>query len=304
MNDSVESINQKRVKYMLEFIDSQLAHWPLARDNYQALGRTERRSIQLGDLTVGIQHNPARIVSTAAKTDAKSIAERPCFLCSKNRPPMQVGIEITEGWELLLNPYPIFPTHFTIVCKTHAPQEGFPLDMVCMSEKLPGHTVFFNGKHAGASCPDHLHCQAVKTHELPLMRLIENKHTLKYGRIATPDTLCLDTPFAFVSLIITPDLEGMSELAGIESTIGTEYIKHGRFNAFVWIDSGGLLRICIVRRAAHRPSCYGSEVGQHLISPGCIDMAGVLITPLKKDYDTLTEEEVRSIYKECSVKLF
>ena len=149
---------------MLEFIDGQLAEWPLARENYQALGKTERRSLQLGDLIVGIQHNPARIVSTGAKTDAKSLAERPCFLCKKNRPPQQVGINIAEGWELLLNPYPIFPTHFTIVSTSHRPQEGFPLDMVTMAEKLPGHTVFFNGKLSGASCPDHLHCQAVKTH--------------------------------------------------------------------------------------------------------------------------------------------
>ena len=89
---------------MLEFIDGQLAEWPLARDNYQALGRTERRSMQLGDLIVGIQHNPARIVSTGAKTDAKSLAERPCFLCERNRPPQQVGMKIAEGWELLLNP--------------------------------------------------------------------------------------------------------------------------------------------------------------------------------------------------------
>ncbi len=284
---------------MLEFIDSQLEEWPLARENYQALGKTERRSMQLGDLTVGIQHNPARIVSTAAKTDAKTLAERPCFLCAKNRPPQQVGFEIADGWELLLNPYPIFPTHFTIVSTTHQPQEGLPLDMVTMAERLPGHTVFFNGKRAGASCPDHLHCQAVKTHELPLMQLIEKKHCLEAGRVASHKSLNLDMPFGFVSIIITPDLDGMSELAAIEDTIGKEYIKEGKLNAFVWIDSDGLLRICAVRRPMHRPSCYGSEEGKHLISPGCIDMTGVLIAPLKKDYDELTEEDVRKIYSEC-----
>lgn len=284
---------------MLEFIDSQLEEWPLARENYQALGKTERRSMQLGDLTVGIQHNPARIVSTAAKTDAKTLAERPCFLCAKNRPPQQVGFEIADGWELLLNPYPIFPTHFTIVSTTHQPQEGLPLDMVTMAERLPGHTVFFNGKRAGASCPDHLHCQAVKTHELPLMQLIEKKHSLEAGRVASHKSLNLDMPFGFVSIIITPDLDGMSELAAIEDTIGKEYIKEGKLNAFVWIDSDGLLRICAVRRPMHRPSCYGSEEDKHLISPGCIDMTGVIIAPLKKDYDELTEEDVRKIYSEC-----
>lgn len=271
----------------------------MARDNYQALGRTERRSMLLGDLTVGIQHNPARIVSTAAKTDAKTLAERPCFLCKKNRPPQQVGIEIAEGWELLLNPFPIFPTHFTIVSKEHKPQEGFPLDMVTMAERLPGHTVFFNGKQAGASCPDHLHCQAVKTHELPLMQLIEKKHNLDFGNVATHKSLGLDVPFGFISIIITPDSEGMSVLASMEEIIGKKHIADGKINAFVWIDANGLLRICAVRRNMHRPSCYGKEEGQHMISPGCIDMTGVLIAPMKKDYDELTEEDIREIYHEC-----
>lgn len=284
---------------MLEFIDSQLTEWALARENYQALGQTERRSMKMGDLTVGIQHNPARIVSTAAKTDSKTIAQRPCFLCKKNRPPQQVGIEIAEGWELLVNPYPIFPTHFTIVSKEHQPQEGFPLDMVVMAERLPGHTVFFNGKQSGASCPDHLHCQAVKTHELPLMLLIENRHGIESGRVATHESLGLDVPFGFTSVIITPDLDGMSELASIENTIGKYYINEGKLNVFVWIDKNGMLRICSVPRKKHRPLCYGNDEGQHLISPGCIDMAGVIIAPLKKDYEELTIEDVRKIYSEC-----
>lgn len=289
---------------MIDFIDSQLIGWQLARENYQALGRTERRSLQLGDLTVGIQHNPARIVSTGAKTDAKTLAERPCFLCQNNRPPQQVGVDICPGWELLLNPYPIFPTHFTIVNKTHQPQEGFPIDMVSMAEKLPGHTVFFNGKMAGASCPDHLHCQAVKTEELPLMSLIEKRHGLESGRVATNKSLQLDTPFGFISIIITPDLDGMSELASIETTIGKEYIKEGRLNAFVWIDAEGRLRICAIPRNQHRPNCYGTGNSQHLVSPGCIDMAGVIIAPLKKDYIELTEKDIRRIYLECGENLF
>lgn len=287
---------------MLEFIEAQIAEWPLARENYQALGKIERRSMQLGDLTVGIQHNPARIVSTSAKIDAKTLEKRRCFLCKENRPPQQAGFEIADGWELLLNPYPIFPTHFTIVSKRHQSQEGIPLDMVTMAENLPGHTVFFNGKRAGASCPDHLHCQAVKTHELPLMQLIEKKHSLDTGRVATHKSLSLNVPFGFLSIIITPDLEGMAELASIEDTVGKDYIKEGKLNVFVWIDVAGLLRICAVIRKMHRPSCYGLEEGQHLISPGCIDMAGVLIAPLKKDYEDLTEEDIRNIYSECSEK--
>lgn len=291
---------------MLDFIDSQIAIWPLARENYQALGRTQCRQMQLGDLTVGIQHNPARMVSTSAKTDADTLAGRPCFLCRENRPAVQAPVDFIDGWELLLNPYPIFPTHFTIVDKTHSPQKGLPLEMVEMAEKLRGHTIFFNGSKAGASCPDHRHCQAVKTDELPLMRLVEHFHRVKDGieaggRSATSASLGLDVPFGFISIIVTPDMEGMRLLAGMENIIGKEYIDEGRINVFVWIDRTGLLRVAAVPRAAHRPSRYGSGPGQMMVSPGCIDMAGIVITPRREDFDALTEENIRTIYAECGV---
>lgn len=293
---------------MIEFIDSQIASWPLARRNYQALGQTERRSIQLGDLIVGIQHNPARMVSTSARIDKTSIGKRPCFLCRENRPKEQEPIDIADGWELLLNPYPIFPSHFTIVSSEHRPQEGFPLYMVEMAEKLPRHTVFFNGSKAGASCPDHLHCQAVKTDELPLMRLVENRHIAKGDddgdwRVATSATLNLDVPFGFKSIIITPDLDGMHLLADIENIMGKRYVDEGKINVFVWIDNAGLLRIVCVPREAHRPSCYGDAAGQMMISPGCIDMAGVVITPRREDYESLTESQLRQIFAECGCRI-
>lgn len=289
---------------MLEFIDSQIACWPQARENYQALGRTERRRMQLGDLTIGIQHNPARMVSTAAKIDRDSIEKRPCFLCKQNRPAQQVPMDIVDGWELLLNPFPIFPSHFTIVSKDHTPQEGLPLDMVEMAEKLPGHTIFFNGSKAGASCPDHKHCQAVKTIELPLMQLAERCHTPQNDtdnnwRIATSSSLGLDVPFGFKSIIVTPDLEGMQILSDLENIVGKQYVDEGRLNAFVWIDSARLLRIVAVPRNAHRPSCYGDGVGQMMISPGCIDMAGVIIAPRRHDYESLSESQLRQIFAEC-----
>lgn len=292
---------------MLEFIDAQLAEWPMARANYQALGKTERRSMRLGDLTVGIQHNPARIVSTAAKTDEATLAKRPCFLCESSRPPQQKGLPIVDGWELLLNPFPIFPTHYTIISTFHRPQEGFPLEMVEMAEKLKGHTIFFNGAKAGASCPDHMHVQAVMSHELPLMRLVERKHVLTDDSkpeylVATPSVLGLDVPFGFISLLITPDQKGMKILARHQDIIGRDIITEGKLNGFVWIDEAGLLRIVAVPRSAHRPSCYFAEDETHrMISPGCIDMAGVLIVPVKEDYDKLTQEEVRGIYRECGV---
>lgn len=283
----------------LEFIDAQLASWPQALERYRDLGRTERRSMRIGDMTVGIQHNPARIISTAAKTDDKSLSERACFLCRENRPAEQEAYEIAAGWELLVNPYPIFPTHFTIVSRGHKPQEGWQPDMCEIAEKMPGHTVFFNGRQAGASCPDHLHLQAVKTDELPLMRLIEERHEQSKGCVASRGSLGIDLPFDFTSHIVTPDAEGFRLLMGMEETLGREYLASGQINIYVWIGRDGVLRVAGVPRKAHRPSCYGPGEGQRLISPGCIDMAGVIITPLAKDYEGVGEGEVREIYAEC-----
>ena len=106
-------------------------------------------------------------------------------------------------------------------------------------------------------------------------------------------------PFAFKSVVITPDAEGLQTLADIEDIIGIDYIKEGRLNVFVWIDRSSLLRIVAVPRRAHRPTCYGEEAGKMLISPGCIDMAGVVITPRKDDYGNLTESLLHRIYSEC-----
>lgn len=287
---------------LIDLIDLQLSEWRLARENYQSLGKTRRRSLRIGDLTFGIQHNPARIVSTGAKTDSQSISQRPCFLCRENRPKEQRSFNILNGWELLINPYPIFPTHFTIVSTCHTPQAGWQAEMCVLAEKLPGHTIFFNGSKSGASCPDHLHLQAVKTEELPLMKLIEERHDASQHHVMTEADLQLDLPFGFKSFIIMPDSEGMELLKRMEQLIGDKYLSKGKLNLYAWIDRSGLLRIVSVPRKAHRPSCYGAGEDQHLISPGCIDMAGIIVAPLEKDYLTLGKEEIIGIYEECGEK--
>ncbi len=38
-----------------------------------------------------------------------------------------------------------------------------------------------------------------------------------------------------------------------------------------------------------------------MISPGCIDMAGLLITPRESDYDQLSKDEIKRIYSEVGI---
>ena len=75
-----------------EFIDAQLAAWPMARGNFEALKGVETKELDLDGMRLKVQFNPARIVSSGAKVDAASLAARPCFLCEKNRPAEQTGL--------------------------------------------------------------------------------------------------------------------------------------------------------------------------------------------------------------------
>ena len=68
------------------FFNRQLEKWEAARQRYQDLRSAKTRELAVGAYSIQVQWNPARMVSTGAKIDQKTIAERPCFLCEKNRP--------------------------------------------------------------------------------------------------------------------------------------------------------------------------------------------------------------------------
>lgn len=286
-------------------IEAQLDAWETARTNFFALGRAERRPLDLGDLKGAVQHNPARMRSTGASVDAASIAARRCFLCRDNRPAEQFTIEWMPGWHLLVNPYPILPVHFTVASERHTPQAGIPLDMASMAEAAPDLVFFYNGARAGASAPDHLHVQAVLKSELPLMALAERMHQSSRPGFMGSDSTGLDLPFHFVSGVITPDRTGMEALMktaaafGIDDTTGLP--DRGLVNAFFWIGADGLLRTAVVPRRRHRPACYDADDPTRMVvSPGAIDMAGIIVTPREEDYARLDADKARAIYSEVA----
>lgn len=286
-------------------IESQLEVWPEAAANFGNIRQVERRIVSVGDLKGGVQFNPARIRSTGAAVDAASLAARPCFLCRANRPPEQFSAEWIPGWELLVNPYPILPVHFTVVDVAHTPQGGIPLEMAAMAELAPDLAIFFNGAKAGASAPDHRHVQAVLKSELPLLTITESCHLAERKGWMTSEEFGLDLPFQFLSAVITPDGEGQRALSkcmgayGVDASAGLP--DKGLVNSFMWIGHDGLLRIIIVPRRAHRPSDYYAPEGKRLlVSPGAIDMAGLLILPRREDYDKIKAEDIRRIYSEVA----
>ena len=151
------------------FFEKQLAQWPAVAERYTLLSTAEQRDLENG---ITLQYNPSRAISTAAKVDAVSIAERPCFLCAKNRPAEQIAENALGSLELLVNPYPILPMHFTLAATQHVPQLLEPMyaEMLHLADKWQGLALFYNGAKCGASAPDHAHLQAVRCSDVPLLR--------------------------------------------------------------------------------------------------------------------------------------
>lgn len=258
------------------FYDDQLSKWPLAKTNCEALKTIEKKSFRAGDLNGIVQFNPARAVSTLAKVDKTSITQRKCFLCKENRPTEQVSIEIIKDWELLLNPYPILPYHFTIANKNHIPQVYDLQIGRKLASKLPGFVVFFNEDGAGASAPDHNHFQAVPLKELPLISLLENTQEILDN---------IDVPF---------------KISFSEEEINNTFLPK---NIYFWRkESEDDIKIIAIPRKQHRPRQYYLPFPEkRTISPGAIDMAGVIVTPCEEDFHSLNDKEIIDIYRQVGV---
>lgn len=290
------------------FVEAQLETWPLAKQNYDALREVRRRDIDVDGFKISVQFNPARILSTGASVDKDFIRRRPCFLCSSNRPEEQLAIEIHPGWQLLVNPYPILPMHFTIASVTHRDQDRLPDDIVAIAEKLPGMAVFYNGARAGASAPDHMHLQAVLKDELPLLRLAERFHKSSNPGLRMSSDFVPGFPYLFFSGVVDPSAPDCSAVLTAGLMLGGpdgdgRFTDQSLLNAFFWIGEGGELRFLSVPRKAHRPACYFSEGDERLlVSPGCIDMAGIIITPRVEDFSTIESKDLLTIYDDVAIR--
>lgn len=285
-------------------VEHQLSVWPMAKKNFDALAQVKRRAVPVGDFPSYVQHNPGRIRSTGAKVDDASVKARKCFLCAANRPGEQISHPFIEGWELLVNPYPILPVHFTIPSLSHRPQDRIPVEMAAMAELMPDMALFFNGAKAGASAPDHMHCQAVLSRELPLVKITEKFHPVAAPSLMDSSEWNISLPFQFFSAIIRPDEEGMKLLSllcrigGIDSHTGQK--ESGLVNAFFWIDPHGLLRVAIIPRRAHRPECFGDSAEAFMVSPGALDMAGIVVTPRLVDFERIDSGLLSRIYSDVA----
>ena len=294
-----------------ELFDQQLSVWEMARNNFEGLKTVQIREFDFDGFAVKVQFNPARMVSSGAKVDAKTIAERKCFLCAANRPEVQRGIEWRD-YDILINPFPIFTRHLTIPRREHVDQRLVPYiaDMFDLARELTDFVVFYNGPKCGASAPDHMHFQAGNADFLPLVSdyfalkakgqctihnsqftidgvdvyTIDNYLRVVYCLEAT-DAVALKEAFMklYNSWVVDADVEPMMNVVCL--------YREGKWYLFV------------IPRGAFRPWQYTAEGDkQLLVSPATVEVSGLFITPVKEHFERITKEDVVDILTQCTIK--
>lgn len=283
--------------------DDQLKVWDDFRERVAQLDSIELRKFDMGSYSIYAQYNPARAVSSGAKLDAKTIANRKCFLCESNRPTIQEGIKLDEQFTLLVNPFPILKGHMTIPIKEHKAQEILPYigSFISFCKELPSHTLLYNGPQCGASAPDHLHFQAVQKGQLPfeselaivktrvLSECKEGKmeEFLNYGR------KCIHIQSEKANLTQSYFEQLYKQLQMLS---GTE--EEPKMNLFGFYEKGDW-HLFVFPRKKHRPTQFFEEgEGYKMISPGAIDVAGILVLPRRKDFDELTKDVIEDVFKQ------
>ena len=276
----------------------QTASVTLMARNYAALRDVESREFWLGEMRVRAVFNPARAVSSGAKVDKASIAARPCFLCPANRLDGQKAVECLDGkYDVLVNPFPIFDRHFVIASRTHVAQAigDRVKDMWRLAKELEGYTVFYNGPRCGASAPDHMHFQAVRSAELPLWEVLPPAR--EEGATKKADGLPID---AIVADATTAE-EADRLIKGLFPSLPTDSDDdEPRLNLLATATGRGV-RMAVIARPRHRPSSYTgnpSDSNGMMISPASVDVAGVIVTPRRIDFERLDEDIIREIYNE------
>jgi len=275
-------------------LEQQLSVWPAAREAFANLEKVQTRVLSSSGLA--LQHNPARILSTTAKIKPADIAARSCFLCQDSRPKEQVAIDAGNGFDLLVNPYPILREHFCVVSHEHRPQKFSDCcDKILQiaSQLGPDHMIFYNGPRSGASAPDHLHMQIGRSHGIPLVDMLRNNEPSgKEGPVTIQ-------PFGFPVIILKgDDPEQLMDYINGMTVYDNEY--EPRMN-ILSINRDGQVITAIIPRGKHRPDCYyAQDSSKILVSPGAVDMFGLVITPRKEDFESLTERQVLDIYHQVT----
>jgi len=290
-----------------ELFKKQLSAWPLLGANWEKLDSVLLKTFSFGGFIVRVQFNPRRIISSSAKVDKGSIKKRPCFLCAANRPPEEDCVAFGNDYDIMCNPFPIFRKHYTIASKDHIPQ-GIDSEfsrMLDMSRELPELTIFYNAPACGASVPDHMHFQAGSRGLMPIEEDLD-KLVHEYGSLLRDGGdysltsindglrrfLLLESPFK------NPLEETFIRISDFMRKLGKG--AEPMLNILAYFNKGW--QVLVFPRAKHRPWQFFAEDEKHiLLSPASVDMGGMMITPLEKDFNKITAEDIKDIFTQISL---
>lgn len=287
----------------------QLNDWPLARNHYHQLEHTERRTFNFGTFSIDVQHNAARARSTFADLSPQSIEQRPCFLCTKNLPSEQKGLLLNKHYQLLINPYPIFDRHLTISALQHCPQliENRIADMFSIAKKLEDYTIFYNGPECGASAPDHFHFQAVVKKYLPVNAELKNQQFRLSKQIDEPGLKVFYSRHSLRDFVLI-ESEQINEIDRYFRKIVAQMPLNANSPEpgmnLLANHENGIYQLIIFLRKARRPKCFyiqGAE--QLMVSPASIELAGLLITPRKEDFEKIDKAAIIGIFDDSSLSI-
>ena len=287
------------------FFNRQLEMWEDARHRFRDLKHVEVR--QLSD-QLKVQFNPARIVSTGAKIDKHTLGERPCFLCERNRPKEQMTKQIDDHFQLLVNPFPILPVHFTIPATKHQPQSiyrhyGEMHRLLSLHSEL---MVFYNGPKCGASAPDHLHFQAGTSGVLPLQTNWQrlSRNLTDVISLTDEEKISVLRDFLVPAFVIISKSEDSDEELFhrlYRSMPMRSDESEPMMNIIAWRKGDEFISV-VIPREKHRPDAYFAEgEAQMMVSPGALDMAGLIITPREEDFSKINLDKATALLCECGI---
>ena len=306
--DIITETNKSSNQILREFVEGEKLLWPLAAVNYNGLKSVEEKQFQFDGFQIKVQFNPERMRSSAAKVDKQSIAQRKCFLCSENRPTEQDAIAFGDQFLILVNPFPIFKTHFTISCNSHIDQRFIQnvKSMLEIAAAMEGFTVFYNGPECGASAPDHLHFQAGESTFMPISTEFEKLKSTTQQLYSGAETQvwAFDDYLRKMISVETSFLDEALRIIGIYFTYfqAMQPEKMEPMMNALCSFSEEKWTIHLFPRKLHRPRQFFAEGNdQLLISPASVDFGGVFITPRKEDFDKIGKEEIEDIFNQVSL---
>lgn len=287
--------------------DRQLLDFELARKNYAELQNVVYRTISCNGFSIELQHNPTRMISTNAKIDQNTLQSRPCFLCEAHKPQDQKGLAYNDRYHIFVNPYPIFDHHFTVPATEHVPQliDNRFDDLLKLAFDFQSNTVFYNGPDCGASAPDHFHFQMIPRHRMPLEKDV-NAPQLRHCIIQRErySVSLLQNYLREVFILQSADPKLLLELfEQIKMIIGeaTPYEQEPMMNLLAWFDHSRWT-ICIFPRKLRRPwQFFAEDDHKILFSPGCVDMAGTIISPRQGDFNHYSAELLADLFRQVTI---